>query len=831
MRMTVVFCHDRQLVRQPSSSFSYCCTMRKLLSFLLFSASVFASAQTVTFYTPSTVRITKPMPGYTPVEGDDLSLVVTSKPESVKVKTSQEGTTKTYSSSVLTIVVDESEGKVVFKDSKGNILLSEDRHGFTTIADGPDKGRGKVSQSWKLDNDEPIYGLGMMQNGKMNLRGENRLMMQSNLEDFSHFFQSIKGYGIYWDNYSPTQVNDAATFCLESQVGTKVDYYFLYGGNADGVVREMRCLTGHVPMSPLWTYGFHQSRERYKSSKELLEVVDKYKETGVPYDGIIQDWQYWGSNYLWNAMEFLNEDFSDYRQMIDHVHDLGKHISISIWASFGPHTKAYRQLAEKNLLYSFKTWPMSGLSAWPPNMDYPSGVCCYDPYSSTARGIYWDNLLRLHKTGIDAWWMDSTDPDHLDFADSDLDEVRPVTNPVTGRDFMASWRSVRNAFPLCTVEGIYDRQRAHDDSKRVFILTRSYFAGQQRTGAQTWSGDVGSSWDSFRKQVPLCLNYTLTANPNVNTDIGGFFANAYNKTYLDQTATRNPLYQELYVRWMQFGLFSTMMRSHGTEVYRELYHYGSPGDPVYDALLSAVKMRYQLMPYIYSTAWQVSHNDDSFMRALMMDFAHDRNTWDNNSEFMFGHSLLVAPVVKALYTPESPNKTGAYSGWDRNNKTLYQDGFTADWNAEKKYDVYLPAGEKWYDYWTGSCIDGGQTVSADATLQHSPLYVRAGSILPMCLKEVDHADVADWQTLDLFVYPGKDATFTLYEDEGDGYNYEKGICSTINLSWNDHSRTLTIGKRSGSFPGMKSQRSFRIHVIGGTEKTIGYTGKSVKVKM
>lgn len=805
----------------------------KLLTLALLFGTTMLNAQEITFFTPSTVRVVKNAPDMS--KETNLSLVVKATPEAVKVKKTTDGDVTTYKSSALTVTVDTRNQKVSFADAKGNRLMDEGDMAFTPIKAGPDQGRYKVKQAFALDDDEPVYGIGMMQNGKMNLRGENRRMIQTNLEDFAHFFQSIKGYGIYWDNYSPTQLDARRGLSLESEVGCKVDYYFMYGGDADGVIREMRSLTGKVPMLPLWTYGFHQSRERYKSSKELLEVVDTYSKTGVPFDGIIQDWQYWGNNYLWNAMEFLSDDFSDYKRMISHIHNLGKHISISIWASFGPETKAFRELKSKGLLYDFETWPQSGLSAWPPNMDYPSGVRCYDVYSKEARNIYWQNLLRLHKEGIDAWWMDSTDPDHHSFKESDLDQVRPITNPVTGTDFMGSFRSVRNAFPLGSVQGVYENQRATDSTKRVFILTRSYFAGQQRTGANTWSGDVSSSWDSFRKQVPICLNYTLTANPNVNSDIGGFFANAYNRGYADNTATHNPLYQELYVRWMQFGLFCPMMRSHGTEVFREIYYFGEPGEPVYDALLSTIKMRYQLLPYIYSQSWQVSKNDDSFMRALIMDFKDDRQVWNNNREYMFGPSFLVAPVVNALYTPETANETNEITGWNRNNKSLYQDGYKADWTNVKTYDVYLPTESKtkpqiWYDYWTGKTYSGGQTIKADAPISHSPLYVRAGSIIPMCMADVKNANVADWKELEVRVYPGADAEFTLYEDEGDNYNYEKGKYSTITLKWHDKSRTLTIGKRNGTFAGMNTNRTFKVNVIGGTQKTVNYNGKSVNVK-
>lgn len=759
-------------------------------------AKTYAQNTEVIYYSPNIVRVVK-----TPTDAkvEHHSWVVTAIPQAGNAKN--------------VLVKKDDIGRLTFTDKKGNVLLSEGGSAFRPITEGVDKGRYRVIQSFELDEQEPIYGLGMLQNGKMNQRGENRRMMQSNQEDYAHFFQSIKGYGVFWDNYSPTALNDdGRTLKLESEVGELVDYYFIYGGDADGVISGMRWLTGKVPMLPLWTYGFHQSRERYVSSSQLLDVVDTYQKTGVPLDGIIQDWQYWGSNYVWNAMEFGNEEFANYQEMIDRVHQQGKHLNISIWASFGPMTKPYRDLSEKGLLYDFQTWPQSGLTFWPPRMDYPSGVRVYDPFSKEARDIYWHHLSRLHQTGIDAWWMDSTDPDHLDFKESDLDQVRPMTDPVSGKEQQASWRSMRNLFPLATVEGVYNHQRAVDKNKRVFILTRSYFAGQQRTGANTWSGDVNSRWDVLRKQVPLCLNYTLTANPNVNTDIGGFFAGAYN-TKGSQSGTKNPQYHELYVRWMQFGLFCPMMRSHGTEVWRELNYYGKPGEPVYDALLSAIKMRYQLLPYIYSTSWQVHQNDDSFMRALMMDFKDDPKALDNNREFLFGRSLLVAPIVEALYTPEKIQKE-----------------VTADWTAKKTYDVYLPQGTQWYDYWTNERLEGGQTVKADGTLAHCPVYVKAGSILPLCKKEVMNANIADWQTLDMIVYPGADAVFTLYEDEGDNYNYEQGAYSTITLQWNDRKRMLTIGKREGSFKGMLENRTFRIQLPGGDVKIVEYNGSKVEVK-
>lgn len=793
--------------------------MKKFLTTLMLAAActLTAGAQRVEFYSPSIVRIVKTADGK---EAEKQSLTVIAKPEKVTMSVKTQNGKTVYRTKALTVTVDNGTQQVSFATADGTPLLKEGAYALTPITEGVDKGSYKVRQDFALLKDEAIYGLGMMQNGKMNLRGEHRKMQQSNLEDYAHFFQSIKGYGIFWDNYSPTTINDNATLELESQVGKMVDYYFMYGGNADGVIKAMRHLSGKVPMLPLWTYGFHQSRERYKSQDELLEVVRKYRETGVPFDGIVQDWQYWGSNYTWNAMEFINDDFNRAQSMIDEVHKQNAHISISIWSSFGPHTKAYKELEEKGLLFHFTTWPASGLSPWPPRMDYPSGVKVYDCYSPVARDIYWNNLRRLHKMGIDGWWMDSTDPDHLDYKESDLDE----------RCSMGSWRSVRNAFPLMAVGGVDQHQRAVDSVKRPFIFTRSFFAGQQRYGANTWSGDVSSSWSSFRSQVPLCLNHTLCANPNVNTDIGGFFANAYNRKMHDNSATKNPQYQELYVRWMQFGLFCPMMRSHGTEVYRELYYYGKPGEPVYDALLGAVKMRYRLLPYIYSQSWQVTKNDDSFMRALMMDFREDPKTWDNAREFMFGRNLLVCPVVNALFTQEKIVKTNEMTGWDNKDNEEYANGWPkVDWAARKQYDVYLPKGADWYDYWTGERHEGGQSIKADAPLAHSPLYVKAGSILPMG-QDLQYADEKAWDNITLHIYPGADATFTLYEDEGDNFNYERGAYTEIPMTWNEKTSTLTIGSRHGSYKGMLAKRTFIVKMVNGESRTVTYSGRSVKIK-
>lgn len=784
----------------------------------------------IQFYGPSIVRVVKSPEGKN-VNKESLSVVKT--PEKATFTTKQKGDELLLKNKHVEVALNIKNGKVTFKDAKGHILLKEKAAGatFTDFDDAGEK-TYRVKQSYLLDQDEAIYGLGILQNGKMSQRNQEVQMVQNNTWDFVTFFQSVKGYGLFWDNYSPTTFKDKPDeTSFSSEVGECIDYYFMYGGDADGVIAEMRDLTGQVPMFPLWTYGYWQSKERYKSQNETVGVVKKYRELGVPLDGVIQDWQYWGNNYLWNAMEFLNEEFPNPQAMVNDIHGMNAHMIISIWSSFGPATKQYSQLEKIGALYNFSTWPESGLTSWPPNMDYPSGVRVYDPFNPKARDIYWKHLNEgLFKLGIDGWWMDSTEPDHLSFKPEDM-------NTQTA---MGSFRKVRNAYPLVTVGGVYDNQRAVTSDKRVFILTRSGFAGQQRYGANVWSGDVFSSWENFRNQIPAGLNFSLCGIPHWNSDIGGFFAGAYNKSWNDGSASRNPMFQELYVRWMQFGAFNPMMRSHGTDLSREIYHFGEKGDPIYDAIERTIRLRYSLLPYIYSTAWKVTNKQSSFMRALVMDFAQDKHVWDINDQFMFGNSILVAPVTEAQYTPEKIVDTSKEEGWTRANGEGIEKGSQIDFIAKKTSNLYLPAGFKWYDFWTNERFDGGKEISKETSIDIIPLYIKAGTILPIG-PEVQYATEKSWDNLEMRIYEGADGEFILYEDENDNYNYEKGIYSTITFTWNDAKKVLTISGRNGSFPGMLSQRKFHLIRVGknkanGMEKVekfdrvVDYTGQKIVLR-
>ncbi len=737
----------------------------------------------IAVYSPSIIRVVKhPVSdGVLPL---DNSLAVIMQPGTTKFSVRENSGAVTVRTSVLSVSIDKEDGTVSFHKGGKQLLAEKGSVRFERHTKGVDKGDYKVYQQFLLEDEEAIYGLGQMQDGRMSQRNKTKYMVQNNTEDFIPFFQSVKGYGLYWDNYSPTTFSDNEDgTSFDSVVGERLDYYFMEGGNADGVIAQMRELTGSVPMFPLWAYGFFQSKERYKSQYETVNIVRKYRELGVPLDCVVQDWQYWGNNYLWNAMDFLNDEFPNPKQMMKEIHDMNAKIIISIWASFGPQTLQFKEMAPKGMLMDFQTWPQSGSTLWPPRKkDYPSGVRVYDAYNPEARDIYWKYLNKgLFSLGMDGWWMDSTDPDHLDAVDSDLDN----------KTYLGSFRKVRNAFPLMSVGGVYDNQRAVSSDKRVFILTRSMFAGQQRYGANTWTGDVQAGWRVLEAQISAGLNHTLCGIPHWNSDIGGFFLGNYPKKLED------PEYRELYARWLQFGAFCPMMRSHGADAPREIWQFGKKGEAIYDSIEKFIHLRYSLLPYIYSTSWDVTSDNGSFMRALAMDFAADKQVWDINDEYMFGKAILVAPVTK------------------------YRNEVS---------EIYLPKGADWYDFWTNEKLAGGQTVEKQTPIDIMPLYVKAGSILPRGPK-VQYSTEKPWDKLELVVYAGANGSFTLYEDEFDNYNYENGAYSEIPITWNNAKRTLTIGSRKGSYEGMIEQRQFVVSLAGGEATTVDYNGKEVKIKL
>ena len=724
----------------------------------------------ISLLSPDIVRVVKSPEG-TDRKGPDLVILKVIGKTDFRVD--QHKNEVTISTEKVEVKTDLETGEILFNTANGKSLLREKPYGtqFSAIKDGPNDSYN-IRQGFLLDKDEAIYGLGQQQTGKMNQRNQILPLQNWNMKVCIPFVQSVKGYGIYWDQYSISEFVDNPQEMSMQSVGIKADYYFMYGGNADGVIAQMRKLTGQSPMLPLWAYGFFQSRERYQNQFETLDVVKQYRKLGVPLDCIIQDWQYWGRDSLWNLMDFNPETFPRPLEMVDSVHQMNAKFMIVTWPGFGPLTPQYKELKDKNLLINFDTWPPK------------SGTKPYDVYSAEARDIYWRYLNNgIFSKNVDGFWLDSTEPDHINVKESDYDQPT----------ILGTFRSVHNAFPLMTVGGVYNHWRGETSDKRVVILTRSAFAGQQRYGANTWSGDVSSDWGTLRRQIPGALNFSLSGNPYWNSDIGGFFAGRYNAG----GGAKNPDFQELYVRWMQFAAFTPMMRSHGTDIKREIYQFGKRGEWAFDVQEKYINLRYSLLPYIYSTSWDVSKNNGTFMRALVMDFSQDKNVWNIDNEYMFGQSFLVNPVTE---------------------------------KGKEEQDVYLPGGSDWFDFWTNEKTTGGITVTKKTMIDIIPLYVKAGSIIPFGPK-VQFATEKKWDNLELRIYPGADGTFTLYEDENDNYNYEKGAYTEILLTWNNDTKTLTIGNRKGNFKGMLKNRKFTIKRIDGDTKTITYKGKEIKLKI
>ncbi|MDR1683267.1 MAG: DUF5110 domain-containing protein [Candidatus Symbiothrix sp.] len=754
----------------------------------------------VSFVTPDIVRVYKTPENSTFVK---KSHTVILNSQQVDVKTTEKDGTVWMESVALTVSLDKETGKVSFFSSDGRSLFTEKPYGaqFSPFDDaGNDSYTAR--QAFLLDKNEAVYGLGQHQLDYLNQRNSKVLLKQRYWHACLPVFQSVKGYGVLWDNYSETAYNDnPQELSLESVVGECIDYYFMYGKSGDGTVAKIRELTGQAPMFPLWTFGFWQSRERYKTQYELTETLDKYRELRVPIDGIIQDWQYWGTDSLWNAMEFLNPDFPKPQKMIDHVHAQQAHIMISVWPTFGPETQQFKELQKMNALFEFYTWPEKVHAR------------VLDVFNPAARDLYWNYMkCGLFDKGIDAWWLDGTEPEVHFEKQTDYDF--PTA--------MGTFRSVVNLFPLMTTAGVYEHQRAASSDKRVFILTRCAFVGQQRYGTEVWSGDVQSTWQAFREQIPTGLNFSLSGIPYWNTDIGGFF----NHTY--EGYERNAAYQELYSRWFQYATFTPMQRSHGSNSRKEIFNFGKKGAWVYDNELEYINLRYRLLPYIYSTAWNVTHESGSFLRALFMDFCADRKTHDLGSQYMFGRAFLVAPVTEPMYVTADRNAEGKWINPQE------------DFSKTGQKQVYLPQGADWFDFWTGEKHTGGQTIYKDSPIDILPLYVRAGSIVPWG-PDVQYATEKRWNVLEIRIYAGSDGQFTLYEDENDNYNYEKGFYSTIDFRWNDKDKTLTIGDRNGTFQGMLKNRKFRIVLVdkgngvgveetAKADKTADYNGKTIRLR-
>jgi alpha-D-xyloside xylohydrolase len=589
--------------------------------------------------------------------------------------------------------------------------------------------------------------------------------------------------------------SESNIFSFDSEAGKQLDYYFVYGKNIDEVIHGYRQLTGKATLLPRWAFGFWQSRERYKSQQELLETVAEFRKRKIPIDNIVQDWFYWKENE-WGSQEFDKARFPNPDSMIKVLHNQYKmQFMISVWPKFYEGISTYKDFDNKGWLYTRnianrqKDWVGPG---------YVSTF--YDVFNENARKGFWKLLHdKLYVKGIDAWWMDASEPDILSNS-SPFDrklQMQPLATG-TAAEYM-------NAYPLLNAQGIYEGQRGSDSSKRVLLLTRSGFAGSQRYGAVIWSGDIGSRWEDMRTQITAGMNFCISGLPWWTMDIGGF---AVEKRYERPNETDLAEWRELQMRWYQWGSFLPMFRAHGQFPVREIFNIAPSDHPAYQSMLYYNKLRYRLLPYIYSLAGRVYQEDYTMMRGLVMDFAHDKKVWNVGDQFMLGPSLMICPV------------------------------YTYKATARK---VYLPAGQGWYDLYTGKYFEGGQEITADAPYEKVPVFVKEGSIL-LTGPELQYAGEKKADPVTVHVYGGKDAEFGLYEDEGMNYNYEKGRFASIKINYDEVKKTLTLSQRQGNFAGMLNERSFYISVLSKEKlagidfvakprKPVRYKGREVKIRL
>ena len=748
----------------------------------------------------------------------------------------------------LNVKVDTATGAITFSSSNGQVLLAEPDKGGKAfdVPSNWEASAWQTQQTFVSPSDESLYGLGQHQEGIFNVRGVPIRLQQANTSISIPFLLSSKGYGILWNNASLTDFNPTdrvisldpttgkgtfkteakgvygfllssdnrkqlalevngkpvidiqnewtptsasgfveleankeyevsahggpggvhlavrppqSTTTFRSEVGQAIDYYFFYGPELNRVIADYRQLTGEAPLFPKWAYGYWQCRERYHSQKEILDIAAEFRKRKIPVDALVQDWQYWGK-YGWSAMKFDEDYYPNPKEMLDQLHSENLHMLISIWSRFGEDTDVYKRMKAQDFLISGTPWT--------------------DFFNPAAQKAFWSELNKgIFQDGMDGWWMDASEPE--------FDVLKGK------QTFLGSGESVRDAYPLYVTKAIYEGQRATTDRKRVVILTRSAFAGQQRNAAASWSGDISSNWITLRRQIPAGLSFSMSGMPYWTTDIGGFFRPTDQYT--------SDAYHELLIRWFEYGAFCPIFRVHGYKSNAEIWNYG----PQVEGILTQYdELRYRLLPYIYSAAWGVT-NGETLMRSLPLEFSSDPRARGVSDQFMFGPALLINPVTTEGATQR---------------------------------ELYLPAGSNWVDFWTGKPVSGGQSVTADAPLDKMPIYVRAGSIVPYGSRAESSSVKPD--PIELRIYAGANGGFDLYEDEGDNYDYEHGAHSLIPMHWDDKAEKLTIGDRQGSFPGMLEHRTFHIVIVregngigvassAQPEGTIEYYGKTTSV--
>ena len=796
-------------------------------------------------------------------------LIFTARVPSVAASIGSDARSSWIQTSKVKVVVDKRSGDIQFLDSKGKVLTEEVAGARQLTAAAGSSGPLKTAEvQYLLQPGEHIYGSGQFQDGYLDIARLPRKLVQLNTQISIPFFLSSRGYGILWHNYGMTELNPPANHLVLTETGggasqvvdvttssgtqqqmrrgkqftgalevaKEGDYgfvldsgramtdryhlsvdskavfnlenrwlpgstsgivhltagkhqlavdanaddhpfidwgptenktvlrspdarqidYTVFAGNADQVIGSYRKLTGAAPLFPEWAFGFIQCRERYHSSDEIIDTIQQFRKDNLPLDLIVQDWQYWGK-YGWNAMRFDEAHYPDPAALVKQIHDLNARLMVSVWSRFDPASDVGKLFAEKKYFIPGTTW--------------------VDFFNPDAANLYWQNFSkRMLSLGIDAWWLDATEPENDDLHNRTV--------------YAGSGDEYRLAYPLYVTKTVYEGSRKDAPDKRVMILSRSAFLGEQRYSVSTWSGDIGNDWDTLRRQVTAGLDYAASGMPYWTTDTGGFFRPGKGQ-YTD------PAYHERFIRWLEFSTFSPLMRVHGYMTNTEPWNYGPS---MVEQQRKLLDLRYELLPYIYSQAANVTLSGGTIMRPLVMDFAGDPRALEQKYEYMFGPAFLVAPVLEAGVT---------------------------------QAHVYAPAFKGgWFDWWTGQPVASGAEAMLDAPVGKIPLLVRAGSIVPLDPVQ-QYVGEKKNMPLELRIYPGADGTFTLYDDDGLTYRYERGQSSQVALTWNDKAGTLALGARRGSYPNMPAQRQMHVRLLRNkqwSEKDITYTGRPVTIR-
>ncbi len=681
----------------------------------------------------------------------------------------------------LTVKVDRMSGSVRYEEKGGKLLLREAAQesktveafdSYRTVAGGktrieeivtPDGTKRRIREaerefdkklyrtrlSVEFDGEEVLYGLGQAEEGVWNLRHTTQYLHQANLKIAIPMLLSSRGYGVLLSTQGPAVFEDTQYGSyLYTEADEYLDYFFL-AGDLEEIVRGFRRLTGHAAMLPRWTFGYLQSRERYETGEEIVHIAEKFRAVGFPVDGIILDWMSWKGN-LWGQKTFDEERFPDPGEMIRTLHGMDVHFMLSIWPHMDEKSENYREFAEAGFLL--------------PNSNI------YNAFCSEGREMYWHQAeTGLFRHGIDAWWTDSSEP-----VTPEWERMRKPPVGEMHREFLEDAAKLMplektNAFGLYHAKGIYEGQRGASQEKRVVNLTRSGYAGSQKYGTILWSGDISASWETLKRQIVAGLQFCASGLPYWTLDIGAFFVKRGEQWYWNgdyEDGLEDLGYRELYVRWFQYGAFLPIFRSHGTDCVREPWHFGSPGELFYDALHNAARLRYRLLPYIYSLAGAVWKKDSLMMRPLIYDFPEDPGAAEISGQYMFGPALMICPVTEPI---------------------LYLKNSVPVDAPLKEWKVYLPAGADWYDFHTNQRHSGGQEITVELRLDRIPVFAKAGAVIPT-MEPGDSTASMEGRDICLWVYAGADGSFELYEDSGDGYGYEQGEYCVTYISYCDRDR-------------------------------------------